>query len=64
MRSIRTTQSRPTDGGHSWDRNDRGSNRQSKRTEIDKMLYEAPDRRNFIFGGLLGVGAGVYGMKA
>ena len=34
-----------------------------ERTEIDKMLYEAPDRRNFIFGGLLGVGAGVYGMS-
>ena len=53
---------RPTDGGHSWDRNDGAAIDNRERTEIDKMLYEAPDR-NFIFGGLLGDGAGVYGMS-
>ena len=34
-----------------------------KRTEVDKMLYEQPDRRNFVFGALLGVGGGLYEMR-
>ena len=35
MRSIRTTHLRPTDGGHSWDRNDRAAIDNRERTEID-----------------------------